>query len=114
MRVLRRRTQISASQTPGHAVDCRRSLTRIGTSARSARVNFDERQFRAALGAFPTGVAVVTARTESGERLGITVSSFNSVSLSPPLILFSLARRAHSYPAWIGASHYAVNILSEQ
>jgi flavin reductase (DIM6/NTAB) family NADH-FMN oxidoreductase RutF len=77
-------------------------------------VSFDERLFRDALGTFPTGVAVVTGLTEKGDRLGMTVSSFNSVSLSPPLILFSVARRAHSYAAWTGMRRYAVNILSDQ
>jgi flavin reductase (DIM6/NTAB) family NADH-FMN oxidoreductase RutF len=76
-------------------------------------VTFDERRFRDALGAFPTGVAVVTGLTETGERLGMTVSSFNSVSISPPLVLFSIARRAHSFAAWAQMRRYAINILSQ-
>lgn len=75
---------------------------------------FDEARFRQALGRFATGVAVVTALAPDGEPLGITVSSFNSVSLLPPLVLFSIARRANSFPAWQAARHYAVNVLSEQ
>ena len=63
-------------------------------------MDFDERRFRDALGAFATGVAVVTGLTETGERAGMTVSSFNSVSLTPPLVLFSVARRARSFDAW--------------
>jgi flavin reductase (DIM6/NTAB) family NADH-FMN oxidoreductase RutF len=77
-------------------------------------VSFEERQFREALGAFPTGVAIVTGLTEKGERVGVTVSSFNSVSISPPLVLFSIARQAHSYSAWVAMRSYAVNILSQQ
>ena len=77
-------------------------------------MSFEERQFRDALGAFPTGVAVVTGVTGTSERVGMTVSSFNSVSISPPLILFSIARQAHSYYAWTGMRSYAVNILSQQ
>jgi flavin reductase (DIM6/NTAB) family NADH-FMN oxidoreductase RutF len=77
-------------------------------------VAFEERQFRDALGAFPTGVAVVTGLGAAGERVGVTVSSFNSVSISPPLVLFSIARQAHSYTAWTGMRGYAVNILSQQ
>jgi flavin reductase (DIM6/NTAB) family NADH-FMN oxidoreductase RutF len=77
-------------------------------------VSLDERQFRDALGAFATGVAVVTGRNDAGERLGITVSSFNSVSITPPLVLFSIARQAHSYPTWAALRSYAVNILSQQ
>jgi len=77
-------------------------------------VSFNERQFRDALGAFATGVAVVTGQTGKGERIGMTVSSFNSVSITPPLVLFSVARRAHSYAAWTGMQNYAINILSQQ
>lgn len=76
-------------------------------------VPFDQAVFRQALGRFPTGVAVVTARTMAGERLGMTVSSFNSVSLAPPLVLFSVARRTSNFSAWQAVQHYAVNILSE-
>jgi flavin reductase (DIM6/NTAB) family NADH-FMN oxidoreductase RutF len=77
-------------------------------------VNFNERQFRDALGAFATGVAVITGQSDRGERLGMTVSSFNSVSISPPLVLFSVARRAHSFAAWTKMRSYAINILSQQ
>lgn len=77
-------------------------------------VPFDQARFRQALGRFATGVAVVTGLAEDGAKLAITVSSFNSVSLVPPLILFSIARRANSFPAWQAAQHYAVNVLSEE
>jgi len=76
-------------------------------------MSFDDRRFRDALGAFPTGVAVITGVSSAGERLGMTVSSFNSVSIAPPLVLFSVARRAHSFPAWMEIERYAVNILSQ-
>jgi flavin reductase (DIM6/NTAB) family NADH-FMN oxidoreductase RutF len=74
---------------------------------------FEQRSFRHALGLFPTGVAVVTAIAGDGERIGATVSSFNSVSLSPPLVLFSIARTAKSFAAWAEATTYAINILHE-
>ena len=61
-----------------------------------------------------TGVAVVTALTSSGRRLGMTVSSFNSVSLSPPLVLFSVARGALNFAAWQTIERYAINFLSEE
>lgn len=77
-------------------------------------MSFDQRRFRDALGAFPTGVAIVTGRQADGTRLGMTVSSFNSVSLDPPLVLFSVARTASSFEAWTALDRYAVNILSEQ
>ncbi|MCP3473318.1 flavin reductase family protein [Bradyrhizobium sp. CCGUVB1N3] len=76
-------------------------------------MTIDSRAFRNALGLFPTGVAIVTTLAPDGERIGATVSSFNSVSLDPPLILFSIACSAKAYDTWAGAKHYAVNILSE-
>ncbi len=61
---------------------------------------------------FATGVTIVTARTEQGRFVGLTANSFNSVSLSPPLVLWSLARSAGSMSAFSTGSHYAINILS--
>jgi flavin reductase (DIM6/NTAB) family NADH-FMN oxidoreductase RutF len=78
-----------------------------------AAAPFTERSFRDALALFPTGVAVVTTIAKDGSRLGTTVSSFNSVSLSPPLVLFSIARNSRSFAAWGAAETYAVNILHE-
>src|SRR5688572_12128938 len=80
---------------------------------RSCVMAFEQRSFRQALGLFPTGVAVVTTITGDGARIGTTVSSFNSVSLSPPLVLFSIARTANSFAAWAEAKTYAINILHE-
>jgi flavin reductase (DIM6/NTAB) family NADH-FMN oxidoreductase RutF len=54
----------------------------------------DQRAFRNALGRFPTGVTVVTTRTAESRKVGLTASSFNSVSLDPPLILWSLGRKS--------------------
>jgi flavin reductase (DIM6/NTAB) family NADH-FMN oxidoreductase RutF len=76
-------------------------------------MSIDPREFRNALGLFPTGVAVVSTVSPDGERIGATVSSFNSVSLDPPLILFSIARNARAFAIWTQAAHYAVSILSE-
>jgi len=76
-------------------------------------MTIDPRDFRNALGLFPTGVAVVSTLAADGERIGTTVSSFNSVSLDPPLILFSIARNARSFDIWAEAPHYAVSILNE-
>ena len=63
---------------------------------------------------FATGVTIVTARGADGSLVGLTANSFNSVSLAPPLVLWSLARRAGSMPVFSRGSHYAVNILSAQ
>lgn len=61
---------------------------------------------------FATGVTIVTARAASGDLIGLTANSFNSVSLEPPLVLWSLARAAGSLPALSTGSHYAINILA--
>jgi 3-hydroxy-9,10-secoandrosta-1,3,5(10)-triene-9,17-dione monooxygenase reductase component len=71
----------------------------------------DVREFRNALGAFTTGVTIVTTRDASGRDVGLTVNSFNSVSLEPPLVLWSLARSAASLPAFVEAEYFAVHIL---
>jgi flavin reductase (DIM6/NTAB) family NADH-FMN oxidoreductase RutF len=72
------------------------------------------RALRDALGLFATGVAVVTATASHGERIGATVSSFNSVSLDPPLVLFSIARSARAFSTWEAVPHFAVNVLDER
>lgn len=72
----------------------------------------DSQQFRAALGMFATGVTVVTVRSADGGLVGLTANSFNSVSLDPPLVLWSLARRAGSLPVFARGTHYAINILA--
>jgi len=61
---------------------------------------------------FATGVTIVTARAADGTLVGLTANSFNSVSLAPPLVLWSLARSAASMAALSTGSHYAINILA--
>jgi flavin reductase (DIM6/NTAB) family NADH-FMN oxidoreductase RutF len=73
---------------------------------------FSASEFRAALGTFATGVTVVTALDPDGQPVGLTANSFNSVSMSPPLVLWSLSNRAGSMPAFTSGSHYAINILA--
>ncbi len=75
---------------------------------------FSALEFRASLGMFATGVTIVTARDAAGAPVGITANSFNSVSLSPPLVLWSLARLAGTMPTFERGSHYAINILSAE
>ncbi|MCO4094828.1 MAG: flavin reductase family protein [Acidovorax sp.] len=74
--------------------------------------SFSTREFRDALGMFATGVTIVTARDAQGELIGLTANSFNSVSLDPPLVLWSLSRAAASMPAFANGSHYAINVLA--
>ncbi|MEE9452878.1 MAG: flavin reductase family protein [Paracoccaceae bacterium] len=73
---------------------------------------FREHDLRNAMGCFATGVTVVTTMTADGP-LGMTVSSFASVSLDPPLVLWSPARKSARFPAFEAASHFAVHILAE-
>lgn len=73
---------------------------------------FDSQAFRRALGNFATGITVITAVSPEGERVGITANSFNSVSLDPPLILWSIDKRSNNLDAFTQASHFAVNILA--
>ncbi|MDD5333521.1 MAG: flavin reductase family protein [Rhodoferax sp.] len=85
------------------------SLFHSGRKAQAP--NFSQSEFRTALGMFATGVTIMTARTAEGGLVGLTVNSFNSVSLEPPLVLWSLARAAASMLAFSTGSHYAINIL---
>ncbi len=73
---------------------------------------FDIAHFRQALSQFATGVTVITTRVDNGAFVGLTASSFNSVSLSPPLVLWSLSNEASTLPAFTDNSHYVINVLS--
>lgn len=76
--------------------------------------HFDPKEFRQALGSFATGVTIITTKGPDGEPLGLTVNSFNSVSLNPPLVLWSLAESAMSLPVFRDATHWAVHVLSSE
>ena len=75
--------------------------------------DFDSAYFRSALSQFATGITVVIAQDASGAFQGLTVNSFTSVSLDPPLVLWSLANRARSMAAFKNCSHYIINVLAE-
>ena len=72
----------------------------------------DLTQFRNALGSFPTGVTIVTTADADGEPVGVTASSFNSVSLDPPMVLWSLAKSARSKADFCSSGHFAIHVLS--
>ena len=74
---------------------------------------FDSRELRRALGAFVTGVTVVTTTDDEGGFHGVTANSFSSVSLDPPLVLWSQAVKSQSHPTFFKAERFAVNILAE-
>lgn len=76
-------------------------------------MGLDTGELRNTLGCFATGVAVITTVSEGYPPLGITINSFASVSLDPPLVLWSLDRESTTYAAFEAATHYTVNILTE-
>ena len=75
-------------------------------------MTIDPREYRRALGRFPTGVAIVTARSVDGSCIGLTANSFTSVSLEPPLVSWSLRRASALFGAFSKAQHFAVNVLA--
>jgi flavin reductase (DIM6/NTAB) family NADH-FMN oxidoreductase RutF len=75
-------------------------------------MDFDSRAFRHALGCFPTGIAVMTATASEASHIGITVNSFTSVSLEPPLVLWCIDRRSRRYPGFATAPGFTVSILA--
>jgi 3-hydroxy-9,10-secoandrosta-1,3,5(10)-triene-9,17-dione monooxygenase reductase component len=72
----------------------------------------DPKQVRNALGAFATGVTIITT-SDGGKDVGLTANSFNSVSLNPPMVLWSLGRSSFSLPVFERATHFAVHVLAE-
>jgi flavin reductase (DIM6/NTAB) family NADH-FMN oxidoreductase RutF len=74
--------------------------------------SFDPRALRNALGEFATGVTVVSARGIDGQPVGVTINSFASVSLEPPLVLWSLGLKSPSLAVFETCRHYAVNVLA--
>ncbi|MCG8492224.1 MAG: flavin reductase family protein [Sneathiellales bacterium] len=77
-------------------------------------MTFDAREFRNALGCFATGITVVTSMKDGIEPLGITVNSFSSVSLEPPLVLFSLGHTGNHCQEFKESAVFAINILSSE
>jgi 3-hydroxy-9,10-secoandrosta-1,3,5(10)-triene-9,17-dione monooxygenase reductase component len=72
----------------------------------------DPGEFRSALGSFATGVTIVTTRDGDGRDIGLTANSFNSVSLDPPMVLWSLSKTSTSLAAFSQAQHFAVHVLA--
>ena len=77
-------------------------------------MSFDSLAFRQAMGRFATGVTVVTTRDQAGANCGVTINSFASVSLDPPLILFCLDKAAMSYNTFRDAERFVINFLCEE
>ena len=72
----------------------------------------DPGEFRQALGQFPTGVTIVSTLDADGNKVGMTASSFNTVSLSPPLVLWSIDKSALSYQVFNETEHFAIHVLA--
>jgi flavin reductase (DIM6/NTAB) family NADH-FMN oxidoreductase RutF len=98
------------------ARDSESSSREPSAHGRATPPDFDAGHFRHALSQFATGVTVVTTRSEGGPGkpafVGVTASSFNSVSLDPPLVLWSLGTQANSFPLFHSGSHFVINILA--
>jgi 3-hydroxy-9,10-secoandrosta-1,3,5(10)-triene-9,17-dione monooxygenase reductase component len=78
----------------------------------NSNLEIDPKRFRQALGAFTTGVTIVTTHGTDGQDYGLTANSFNSVSVDPPMVLWSLNKGASSKPAFAAAEHFAVHVLA--
>lgn len=92
------------SDSPKHPPDPANELA-------SDSSTIDPRDFRNALGTFATGVTIVTAMSADGRPYGITCNSFASVSLNPPLVLWSLGMFSQGLPIFQNASHFTINVL---
>ncbi|WP_227815311.1 flavin reductase family protein [Nitrogeniibacter aestuarii] len=79
----------------------------------TSRSDNPERALRDSLGMFATGITVVTARAPNGTPVGLTVNSFNSVSLDPPLIVWSLAAHLGNVEVFSNCEYYAINVLAD-
>jgi len=87
-------------------------MPKTGPARNDARPAFTERQLRDALSEFATGVTIITTRASGAGFVGFTANSFNSVSLAPPLILWSLSRVANSHVAFEQCERYAISVLA--
>ncbi|MFT4521074.1 MAG: flavin reductase (DIM6/NTAB) family NADH-FMN oxidoreductase RutF [Halioglobus sp.] len=77
-------------------------------------MSIDGRELRDALGRFATGVCVITAVSKDNQAVGMTANSFSSVSLDPPLVLWSLQNNSDVYDTFAGPKHFAINVLSSE
>ncbi len=81
-------------------------------ATRQARQSIDVAGFRTALSSFATGVAIVSTSAPNGEPVGVTINSFASVSLAPPLVLWNIARSALSHHIFVRARYFCINVLA--
>lgn len=79
-----------------------------------SKADFDKTEFRKTLGQFATGVTIITTVDETGTAVGVTASSFNSLSMKPPMILWSLHKSAYSLPAFQHTKYFNVHVLGAE
>ncbi len=84
------------------------SSTHEPTAAKPDHLLNAMRQLRNAFGQYPTGVTVVTAAAQDGRKIGLTANSFASLSLDPPLVLWSIGKSSPSCPDFVNAGHFAI------
>jgi len=77
-------------------------------------MNIESRDFRNALGRFATGVCVISTVSDKGLPLGLTANSFSSVSLDPPLVLWSLQNNSDVFDVFSAPAQFAINVLASE
>ena len=87
---------------------------RIGYFLSTGSLFYQKRVVRNLLGQFATGVTVITTRGKDGRKIGMTANSFSSLSLDPPLILWSLSKTAPSLPDFVEAEYFAIHMLAQE
>ena len=83
------------------------------TAAKSDDLVNAMRHLRSAFGQYPTGVTVITAAAPDGRKIGLTANSFASLSLDPPLVLWSIGKTSPSCPDFVNAGYFAINVLAK-
>lgn len=74
--------------------------------------DLEPKMLRGVFGSYPTGVAIVATRTRNGRAVGLTINSFASLSLEPPLVLWSLIERSPNLAAFRDCEHFTINVLA--
>ena len=87
-------------------------MTNLAALRTEAPIDIDQRELRQAFGKYTTGVTIVTADV-NGKKVGMTANSFSSLSLDPPLVMWSVRRSSTNFDDFLAASYFAVNVLSE-
>lgn len=86
----------------------------IRAEKREGDTELDAHLFRQALAQFATGITIITTQRTDGQYVGVTANSFNSVSLHPPLVLWSLSKKSSSHDAFATAEYYGVSVLAAE